>query len=284
MSVFSGLNKLKDALDDAIHENQKVTPAGHSKTQEEVRSDIHGEERKVHEIQKKTGWSDKIKGALDGDDEERRKQDELLRLKVEKEKAGVKERVKEERGLTGKMQDLVDHGESRKRQEEAEYARIDAEARQERSKQLGLRGKILDVLDGSDPRHAGSKPASENGLKDRVSELWGSGAKQNAERKEDIGDKILDVLAGDKGKKQKEKEAQKNWFANKINEMGGGGQAGELKEDKLDKAIDLFQQHILKQGDQSNESAIEQLKDEQIANAIRQSFKSVTGHTLPKGK
>jgi hypothetical protein len=35
---------------------------------------------------------------------------------------------------------------------------------------------------------------------------------------------------------------------------------------------------------QSNESAIEQLKDEQIANAIRQSFKSVTGHTLPKGK
>jgi hypothetical protein len=29
--------------------------------------------------------------------------------------------------------------------------------------------QILDVLDGSDPRHAGSKPASENGLKDRVS-------------------------------------------------------------------------------------------------------------------
>jgi hypothetical protein len=37
-------------------------------------------------------------------------------------------------------------------------------------------------------------------------------------------------------------------------------------------------------GPQSNESAIEQLKDEQIANAIRQSFKSVTGNTLPKGK
>jgi hypothetical protein len=60
MSAFSGLNKLKDALDDAVHDNQKVTPAGHNKTQEEVRSEIHGEERKVHEIQKKSGWSDKV--------------------------------------------------------------------------------------------------------------------------------------------------------------------------------------------------------------------------------
>ena len=60
MSVFSGLNKLKDALDDATHGNQKVTPAGHHKSQEEVRSEIHGEEKKVHEIQKKTGWSDRV--------------------------------------------------------------------------------------------------------------------------------------------------------------------------------------------------------------------------------
>ena len=34
-------------------------------------------------------------------------------------------------------------------------------------------------------------------------------------------------------------------------------------------AIDLFQEHILKQGNQSNESAIEQAKDKQIAEAIR---------------
>lgn len=66
MSVFSGLNKLKDALDDAVRENQKVTPAGHNKTQEEVRSEIHGEERKVHEIQKKTGWSDKVSSLSPG--------------------------------------------------------------------------------------------------------------------------------------------------------------------------------------------------------------------------
>lgn len=92
-----------------------------------------------------------------------------------------------------------------------------------------------------------------------MGELWGSGAKKNAEQQEDVGDKILDVIAGDKGKKQKQEEAQKNWFASKVggcntftlspssldcqvNEMAGGGQAGELKEDKLDKGI---QMHLL---------------------------------------
>ena len=60
MSVFSGLNKLKDALDDAIHEGSNDTPAGHSKTQDEVRSEIRGEERREHEVQKKSGWSDKV--------------------------------------------------------------------------------------------------------------------------------------------------------------------------------------------------------------------------------
>jgi len=250
MSVFSGLDKLKDALDDAIHDDR----------------------------------SDKIKAALDRDDEEHKKKEDLLRLKTEKEKAEAKERIKDERGLSGKIQDLLDHGEARKKQEEAEFARIDAEAKDEHHKMLGLRGKILDVLDGPDARPAGSKPAAEHGLKDRVSDLWGSHATQKAEEQEDVGDKILDVLAGNHGKKQKEKEAQKSWFASKVREMAGGGQAGELDEDKLDKAVDLFQQRILKEGDQSDESAIEQLKDEQIANAIRHSFKSVTGHELPKGK
>jgi len=282
--VFSGLNKLKDALDDVIHDDQKDTPAGHSKTQAEVRSEIHREERKEHEIQKKAGWSDKIKDALDGDDEERRKQDELLRLKTEKEKAEARERIKDERGFTGKVQDLLDHGEARKKEEEAEFARIDAEVKDKRDKEMGLRGKILDVLDGPDARPAGSKPAAEYGLEDRVRELWGGKATQNAKKQEDVGDKILDVLAGGKGKKQKEKEAQKNWFASKVREMAGGGQAGELEEDKLDKAVDLFQQHILKQGDQGDESVVEQLKDEQIANAIRLSFKSATGHELRKDK
>lgn len=45
------------------------------------------------------------------------------------------------------MQDLLDHGEARKKQEEAEFARIDAEAKDERDKQSGFRGKVclLDI-------------------------------------------------------------------------------------------------------------------------------------------
>lgn len=34
-------------------------------------------------------------------------------------------------------------------------------------------------------------------------------------------------------------------------------------------ALDKFQEHVLHQGDQSNESAWEQMKDDKIADAIR---------------
>ncbi|KAF8172088.1 hypothetical protein BJ912DRAFT_1047345 [Pholiota molesta] len=60
----------------------------------------------------------------------------------------------------------------------------------------------------------------------------------------------------------------------KINSAFGGGAKGEANEDTLDKAIDLFQEHVLKQGPQNNESAIEQAKDEKIASTI----KNVLGH------
>jgi hypothetical protein len=64
MSVFSGLGKLKDALDDVIQDDRRNAPVGHGKTQEEVRSEIRGEESRVHEIQKKSGWSDKVGSIL----------------------------------------------------------------------------------------------------------------------------------------------------------------------------------------------------------------------------
>ena len=96
--------------------------------------------------------------------------------------------------------------------------------------------------------------------------------------------------------------------ATQLNEMAGGGEAGEAKEDKLDKsecsvsrqpprtrpiadailplhdaraAIDWVQEHVLKQGQQSDESAQEQFKDEQISDFIRKEFKTVTGHDIP---
>ncbi|RPD60674.1 hypothetical protein L226DRAFT_432718, partial [Lentinus tigrinus ALCF2SS1-7] len=70
-------------------------------------------------------------------------------------------------------------------------------------------------------------------------------------------------------------------IGDKLNEMAGGGAAGEAKEDKLDKSIDWVQEHILGKGSQSDESATEQLKDEQISDFIRREYKSVTGHEFP---
>ena len=43
-------------------------------------------------------------------------------------------------------------------------------------------------------------------------------------------------------------------------------------------AVDFVQEHVLKQGDQKNESAWEQAKDEQISDIIRKTYKNATGH------
>lgn len=42
-------------------------------------------------------------------------------------------------------------------------------------------------------------------------------------------------------------------------------------------AVDFVQEHILKEGQQKNESVVEQVKDKEIANAIRHGFESLTG-------
>lgn len=49
----------------------------------------------------------------------------------------------------------------------------------------------------------------------------------------------------------------------------------------LNVVIDFIQEHALHQGDQSDESAAEQFKDERIADAIRTSYQQVTGHQFP---
>ncbi|KAG5956778.1 hypothetical protein E4U13_007807 [Claviceps humidiphila] len=63
----------------------------------------------------------------------------------------------------------------------------------------------------------------------------------------------------------------------KLNGAAGGGQRGEQNEDGLDKAIDFVQEKFLGQGDQSNESAAEQAKDEAISDLIRDRYKTTTG-------
>ncbi|TFK67818.1 hypothetical protein BDN72DRAFT_842579 [Pluteus cervinus] len=66
-----------------------------------------------------------------------------------------------------------------------------------------------------------------------------------------------------------------------FNNAMGGGATGEKKEDPLDKGVDMFQQHVLKQGPQTNESAMEQAKDERISDAIRSGWKKATGSNFP---
>ncbi|RXW17491.1 hypothetical protein EST38_g8366 [Candolleomyces aberdarensis] len=66
-------------------------------------------------------------------------------------------------------------------------------------------------------------------------------------------------------------------FMDKLNNMGGGGQAGERNEDALDKGVDFVQEKFMGQGPQNNESAFEQAKDKQIADAIRQGYQKSTG-------
>ena len=49
----------------------------------------------------------------------------------------------------------------------------------------------------------------------------------------------------------------------------------------LPAGVDWVQEHIMGQGPQDNESAVEQAKDEQISDFIRGKYKSTTGSDIP---
>ncbi|KAK5684630.1 hypothetical protein LTR17_027179 [Elasticomyces elasticus] len=70
-------------------------------------------------------------------------------------------------------------------------------------------------------------------------------------------------------------------LGDKINGAAGGGQSSEKNEDYLDKGIDMVQSKFMGGGDQSNESAAEQAKDEAMSDYIRSSYKSATGSDIP---
>ncbi|KAK1596954.1 uncharacterized protein LY79DRAFT_577081 [Colletotrichum navitas] len=70
-------------------------------------------------------------------------------------------------------------------------------------------------------------------------------------------------------------------FMDKLNGMAGGGRESEKQEDGLDKAVDFVQEKVLGQGPQDNESAVEQAKDEQISDFIRDQYKNATGKEFP---
>lgn len=54
-----------------------------------------------------------------------------------------------------------------------------------------------------------------------------------------------------------------------------------MKRLTRNKGIDMFQEKVLGQGPQDNESAVEQAKDEQISDFIRGKYKDTTGNDIP---
>ncbi|KAI5889162.1 uncharacterized protein SCHCODRAFT_02633705 [Schizophyllum commune H4-8] len=92
---------------------------------------------------------------------------------------------------------------------------------------------------------------------------------------------FLNSLNKNKSSEQSQHSSGGGGFMDKINNGLGGGQSGEKKEDALDKGVDWVQEHVLGQGPQTNESALEQAKDEQISDAIRRGYKSTTGRDFP---
>ena len=116
---------------------------------------------------------------------------------------------------------------------------------------------------------------------------------------------FINKVTGGSGsdKQSSDKKEEGGGFMDKVNNFAGGGQQGEKNEDALDKgecspsleykisqkrppfdiasAVDMFQEKVLGQGDQSNESATEQAKDEAISDFIRDKYKETTGKDFP---
>ncbi|KAK0725294.1 hypothetical protein B0H67DRAFT_570158 [Lasiosphaeris hirsuta] len=67
----------------------------------------------------------------------------------------------------------------------------------------------------------------------------------------------------------------------KLHGAVGGGTQSEHKEDGLDKGVDWVQENVFKKGPQTNESALEQAKDEKISDMIRDQYKKGTGKDFP---
>ncbi|KAF9480852.1 hypothetical protein BDN70DRAFT_804514 [Pholiota conissans] len=140
---------------------------------------------------------------------------------------------------------------------------------------LGKIGSALSGLQhhtGAPHEAAAQAPKKDDGLLGKLGDaISGRKTPPPPPKEQNLLDKLTHVISG-----KDEQPAKPQGLADKINYALGGGAKGEQNEDKLDKAIDLFQEHVLKEGPQNNESAIEQAKDKKIADTIR--------HTLGRDK
>ncbi|KAG6915831.1 hypothetical protein DXG01_009664 [Tephrocybe rancida] len=149
-------------------------------------------------------------------------------------------------------------------------------------KEEHLLDKLSSALGSHHSTPAPAPPApKEEHLLDKISSAFGHSAPPPpppAPKHEGLLGKLEEVVGH---VTKDDTPAKPQTFGDKINNVLGGRAKGEQKEDALDKAIDFVQEHVLKQGQQKNETVIEQLKDEQIAGAIRHGIKSVTGKDVP---
>lgn len=214
-------------------------------------------EKVLKEKKDNEGFFEKLKDKFDGD--------------IDKEKVKEHEEPKEDDKpsffdkLTGK-----DEREKKAVELDRKEAEIRAElekVKHDNKENQALLERIKDHLDGDDDEE-----------------------QKKEHEKPSFFDKITGKAEKEEEERRRREEEEKNAFkkmGNRINERLGGGHKGEEKEDFLDKskqrhdilsveclltpvtAIDGFQEHVLRKGDQSHESAFEQAKDAQIAAAIR---------------
>ncbi|KAF2842902.1 hypothetical protein M501DRAFT_38146 [Patellaria atrata CBS 101060] len=95
------------------------------------------------------------------------------------------------------------------------------------------------------------------------------------------GDKQQQSTETSQTGEQKQEGGFMSGLGEKFNTAAGGGRESEKNEDMLDKGIDMFQEKVMGQGPQDNESAIEQAKDEKISDFIRGQYKTATGSDMP---
>ncbi|KAG6830250.1 hypothetical protein H0H87_008739 [Tephrocybe sp. NHM501043] len=148
-------------------------------------------------------------------------------------------------------------------------------------KEEHLLDKLSSAFGGSHSTPAPAPaPQKEEHLLDKLSNAFGHSTPPPppAPKHEGLLGKLEEVV----GHATKSDEpAKPKTLGDKINNVLGGGSKGEQNEDTLDKAIDFVQEHVLKEGQQKDETAVEQLKDKQIAEVLRHGFKSATGKDIP---
>ncbi|KAF9460886.1 hypothetical protein BDZ94DRAFT_1168771 [Collybia nuda] len=128
----------------------------------------------------------------------------------------------------------------------------------------------------STPKSAPEPPKPE-GLFGKIGEALGVKKPVHGPPKgEGLLEKINDGIEG-----KHEELAKPRILVGKIDQALGGGAVLEKNEGL---AIDLFQERVLRQRLQDNESALEQLKDKGIADGIKHGFKYATGFDLPGTK